>query len=89
MTSMSRLWWLPYTTFALLGAPAISLALTAVVAAYAFGPLYLVVTLGIPVALVVAVMVERRSRAVFVAVLAVAALAMCLAAQLAAWSGVS
>jgi hypothetical protein len=85
---MTRLWWLPYAVFALLGAPAISIALTAPGAYIGFGPLYLAVTLGIPVAVVIAVVAERRSRVGFVAVLAIAALVMCLLAQLAVWSGV-
>jgi hypothetical protein len=88
MTRMPRLWWLPYTVFALLGAPAISIALSAPGAYIGFGPLYLAVTLGIPVALVIGVVVERRSRVRFVAALAIVALAMCLLAQLAVWSGV-
>lgn len=36
-----------------------------------------------------ALVVERRSRAAFVATLALAALAMCLVAQIQVWSGVS
>jgi hypothetical protein len=87
---MARLWWLPYTVFALLGAPAISIAVSVVVA-FAdsdLGFVYFAATLGIPVALVVGVLVERRSRAAVVGLLAVAALAMCLAAQLSLWSGI-
>ena len=86
---MTRLWWLPYAVFALLGAPAISIALAGVSAWIDDGPLYLVMTVGLPVATVIGVVAERRSRAAFVAALAVTALAMCLLAQLAVWSGVS
>ena len=88
MSTMTRLWWLPYAVFALLGAPALSIALTAPGAWIGSGPLYLAVTLGIPVAVVIGVVAERRSRAGFVAALAVAALAMCLLVQFAVWSGV-
>ena len=86
---MPRLWWLPYTVFALLGAPAISIALTGPAAYTGVDVLYVLITVGIPVALVVAVVVERRSRVVFVAALALAALVMCLVAQIQVWSGVS
>lgn len=90
MLTMPRLWWLPYTVFALIGAPFISVALAplAALASSELGAVYLVVVLGVPVGLVIGVMVERRSRASAVAVLAVASLAMCLAAQVSMWSGI-
>ena len=60
MSRMTRLWWLPYAVFALLGAPAISIALAAPGASIGFAPLYLAVTVGIPVALVIGIVGSRR-----------------------------